>query len=345
MNRRQFLQYSTAWSASLALGTLSSCAHSPKVQLKDGTALDGIRIIDAHAHPGPLPGESSTSIRKMKELGMEASVFAAIGDFVSRSGGPSNLSEYQSTLAQLREVKSVARRGSIKLVLKAADVPISITPNDPPGAILAIEGGDPLKGDPNKVNDFYRIGVRMITLVHYRINELGDIMTSGPKHNGLTTAGRKVVERMQDLGMVVDVAHAHRRTLKDIAEMTSAPLVDSHTIPGGKGRARSWLDMELVAKTGGVICTWSFGHYARDSFYTWAEEIKQMMRSLGREHVGLGTDCGGGKGGELKRIHGFKDIRDLVKLGDAMQKAGLSREAVAAYMGGNFYRVLQNCIG
>lgn len=85
-------------------------------------------------------------------------------------------------------------------------------------------------------------------------------------HNGLTRAGRKVVERMQDLGMVIDVAHAHPITLKQITEMSSKPLVDSHTSPcpvedsSKCGRFRTWKDMELVAKTGGVVCTWPWAY-------------------------------------------------------------------------------------
>jgi len=81
-----------------------------------------------------------------------------------------------------------------------------------PGAILAIAGGGPLGGNPDRVDGFYSLGVRMITLMHYRNNELGDIMIGwggrkgDPIANGLTSAGRNVVKRMQDLGMMVDVA-------------------------------------------------------------------------------------------------------------------------------------------
>jgi hypothetical protein len=63
--------------------------------------------------------------------------------------------------------------------------------------------------------------------MHYTINEIGDIATENPKHKGLTHFGKRVVEKMQEMGMVVDVAHAHSLTLKDIAAISSKPIMDS----------------------------------------------------------------------------------------------------------------------
>jgi microsomal dipeptidase-like Zn-dependent dipeptidase len=67
-----------------------------------------------------------------------------------------------------------------------------------------------------------------------------------------------------------------------------------------------------------------------------------MKRRLGMAHVGLGTD-GGGSLPDL--IEGYRDVRDLVRLVAAMQEVGFSHEEIAAYMGGNFHRVLKDCIG
>jgi microsomal dipeptidase-like Zn-dependent dipeptidase len=66
-----------------------------------------------------------------------------------------------------------------------------------------------------------------------------------------------------------------------------------------------------------------------------------MKGRLGMDHVGLGTDGGGG----VHCIDGYYDVRDLVHLVDAMQEVGLSHEDIKSYMGGNFYRVLRHCIG
>ena len=152
--------------------------------------------------------------------------------------------------------------------------------------------------------------------------------------------------------MVVDVAHAHPRMLKDIAGMNPRPLLDSHTSPCPSqdarqcGRQRTWQDMELIAKTGGVVCTWPMAFnrsgQMRRTFPDWAWEILEMKKKLGIDHVGLGTDGGG----NIPRlIEGYRDVGDLPKLAAAMEEVGLTPEEVRAYMGGNVRRLLQTCIG
>ncbi len=364
MNRRQFMRYSAFCGFSLTLGNLFSCTSTPKISKEDQALLKGIKFIDAHSHPDwyhPCIPYSTSNIKIMKELGMVASCFAAVGDNVFISDGRLRGSEYQNTMVELEWWKRFAKSGKIKLVLKSSDVPNSIGLDSPPGAILSIEGGDPLEGEPGRINEFYRLGVRMITLIHDRNNELGDTMARyknidpGPMNNGLTRSGYEVVERMWSLGMVVDVAHAHSETLRQIAELAEGshkPLLDSHTSPCPDersprcGRFRKWRDMELVAKTGGVVCTWpqayKWGNILRRTFLDWAREILEMKNRLGMDHVGLGTDGGPPS---FDFIDGYRDIRDLVHLVRAMQEVRFSHEEIAAYMGGNLYRVLQSCIG
>lgn len=357
MDRRQFLRYSIASGALFFAGDPFLSAEL----LGDMP----LRIIDAHAHPDRYVADSrrsedtTSTLKSIKALGMTASSFAAIGDLVFLSQGRVPGTEYHSTKAQLEWwIKGIVRKGEVKLVLKVSELPDASRPDRAPGAILAIEGGDCLGGRPERVNEFHDMGIRMITLVHYRNNELGDIMRMfgnlqpGRMNNGLTSAGRKVVRRMEELGMVVDVAHAHPNTLKEIAEISSNPLVDSHTSPcpsedsSVRGRFRTWKEMELIAKTGGVICTWPFAYkqesYVRMTFLDWAKEILKMKNRLGMEHAGLGTDGGGHL---PKLIDGYRDVRDLTKLVTAMRDVGFSNDEIAAFMGGNFCRVLQQCIG
>jgi microsomal dipeptidase-like Zn-dependent dipeptidase len=364
MNRRQFLRYSAFCGLSVSLESFYPFAQSFSASKNDQPLLKGLQIIDAHAHPdryiyNSRPTDNTSTLRAIKKLGMVASCFAAVGDSVFLNQGRVPGTEYHSTKTQLEWwLKDIVKPGKVKLVLKASDVPAAINEDSPPGAILAIEGGDALRGDPDTVNEFYRLGVRIITLIHYRNNGLGDTMrmwrnlSPGPPSNGLTPAGRKVVERMQDLGIIIDVAHAHTATLKQIGEISSRPLVDSHTNPCPMedplqcGRSRTWKEMELIAKTDGVVCTWPLaytrGATTRITFSHWAKEILEMKNRLGIEHVGLGTDGGGDLPG---LIEGYRDIGDLPKLVKAMQEVGFLHAEIAAYMGGNFYRVLRSCIG
>ncbi|RLC19210.1 MAG: hypothetical protein DRI24_00770 [Deltaproteobacteria bacterium] len=346
IDRRQFLNYTGSLAAAVLFSNLFSCVSSQLKPLKNENILKGVLIIDAHAHPEKMcRGPESPSIKDMQYIGMEASSFAAVGDLscIKRQ----KFSEYKRTFGQFyRNPQKLVKHGKIEPVLFAEDIPNSLGPSDPPGAIFAIEGGDCLEGKPENVDAFYYHGVRMITVVHRRNNEIGDSMNPMTReywNGGLTTAGRKIIERMQELGMMVDVAHAHKKTLKQIAEISAAPLIDSHTNPGSGHRQRSWEEMEQVAKTGGIICTWPQAFPKRSTFQSWAEEIFKMKQRLGIEHVALGTDGGGLIDCEL--IHGYKNIRELPYLATSMQKIGLTTEDISAYMGGNFYRIFKQCVG
>jgi microsomal dipeptidase-like Zn-dependent dipeptidase len=78
------------------------------------------------------------------------------------------------------------------------------------------------------------------------------------------------------------------------------------------------------------------------TFRDWAREILEVKQRIGIDHVGLGTDGGGGL---PARIAGYRNIMDLPKLAGAMLEVGLTWEDVRAYMGGNVERVLKTCLG
>jgi microsomal dipeptidase-like Zn-dependent dipeptidase len=203
MNRREFLRYSVFCGISATTGRLFPYAQASQVPTTDKPLSENLRIIDAHAHPDRYvynshPTDNTSTLKAIKKLGMVASCFAAIGDSVFLNQGRVPGTEYSQTKTQLEWwLKGIIKSGRVKLVLKASDVPDAIGSDIPPGAILSIEGGNPLEGNPDRVDEFYRLGVRMITLVHYRNNELGDIMRMfrnldpGREHNGLTPAGRR----------------------------------------------------------------------------------------------------------------------------------------------------------
>jgi membrane dipeptidase len=123
----------------------------------------------------------------------------------------------------------IVKSGNVKLVLKSSDIPKAPKPGDTPGCILAIEGGDPLAGNPDRVNEFYNYGVRLITLIHYSNNQLGDCMKNwrlNPAEEGGSRPRHRVWKRCGTV--VVSTRPCDSQTLKQIAEEAKAVL-DSHT--------------------------------------------------------------------------------------------------------------------
>ncbi len=128
-------------------------------------------------------------------------------------------------------------------------------------ALMGIEGGHSIENDMRLLRDYYRLGVRYMTLTWSNTNEWAD--SSGdiddPKvqhHNGLTDFGKQVVEEMNRLGMMVDISHVSDKTFWDAIATTKAPVIASHSSARALVDApRNMTDdmLRAVAKNGGVV--------------------------------------------------------------------------------------------
>jgi len=128
-------------------------------------------------------------------------------------------------------------------------------------ALMGIEGGHSIENDIRLLRNYYRLGVRYMTLSWSNTNEWAD--SSGdihdpdiPHHNGLTEFGKQVVLEMNRLGMMVDISHVADKTFWDAIAVTRAPLIASHSSARALVNApRNMTDDMLmaVAKNGGVV--------------------------------------------------------------------------------------------
>jgi len=123
-------------------------------------------------------------------------------------------------------------------------------------ALLGIEGGHIIEDDLRALNTFYRLGVRYMTLTHSRPNNWADSSGGKPRWNGLNDFGRKVVERMNRLGMMVDISHVSDKAFYDTLAVTRAPVIASHSSCRALCNVpRNMNDdmLRALAKNGGVI--------------------------------------------------------------------------------------------
>jgi membrane dipeptidase len=222
-------------------------------------------------------------------------------------------------------------------VLSPADIE-RIKTSGQPGIIFATEGGDFIDGKPERVELAHRMGIRHLQLVHYRINDLGDIQTEEPRHQGLSKLGETVIAECNRLGIIIDVAHATRAMTERVAALSKAPILLSHVNlpspndPRPLSRMISQEHAKLVAATGGVIGIWPAG-FAFASLDEYAEGLAQMAELVGVDHVGIGSDMDGGID---EVFHHYGEYPRLLK---AMLDKGFSVEDIAKIVGGNHARV------
>lgn len=141
-------------------------------------------------------------------------------------------------------------------------------------ALMGIEGGHSIENDIHLLRDFYRLGVRYMTLSWSNTNEWAD--SSGdiddPKvehHNGLTDFGREVVREMNRMGMMVDISHVSDKTFYDAIAATKAPVIASHSSSRElTDHPRNMTDdmLRAVAKNGGVVQVNFFNAFIDENF-------------------------------------------------------------------------------
>ncbi|MCO6417584.1 membrane dipeptidase [Siccirubricoccus sp. KC 17139] len=215
----------------------------------------------------------------------------------------------------------------------------ALAPGAGPAVVVAAEGADFLEARLEGLERaFATHGLRHLQLVHYRVNELGDIQTEPPEHQGLTAFGAEVVRACNRLGVVVDVAHASFATVQRAVEVAAKPVVLSHTSltnrPGPRSRQITADHARLVARTGGVIGIWPPSTIF-PTLRAYAEGMARAADVVGARHVGLGSDMLG-----LLSPACFGDYRETPALAAALLKVGFSTDEAAGVLGGNYARVL-----
>ena len=241
-----------------------------------------------------------------------------------------NATEQAATIAQAIE------RDDLLAIRAPADA-VRARAAGRPGILVGFEGGDVLEGSLERLKELHAGGTRLIQLVHYRVNELGDIQTEDPVHRGLTSFGADAVRTCNQLGIIVDVAHATLEATRQTAKATTRPLLLSHTFltdaPRRYTRGITREHARAVAETGGVVGVVPFPS-AFATLQDYVGGIVRMVDAIGVNHVGIGGDLAGIPGAPPYRR--FEQFPEIVQM---LQNRGFSSEDVAKIAGGNFMRL------
>ena len=123
-------------------------------------------------------------------------------------------------------------------------------------ALMGMEGGHMINDDLGQLRKYAALGVRYLTLTHFKNNNWADSSTDKPAHNGLTPFGKDVVRELNRLGMMVDISHVADKTFYDALAVTDAPVIASHSSCRAiANHPRNMTDemLRALAKNGGVV--------------------------------------------------------------------------------------------
>ena len=160
-------------------------------------------------------------------------------------------------------------------------------------ALMGIEGGHSIENDIHLLRDYYRLGVRYMTLSWSNTNEWadssGDIKDEKVQHhNGLTDFGKQVVLEMNRMGMMVDISHVADKTFWDTIATTKAPVIASHSSSRALVSApRNMTDdmLRAVAKNGGVVQVNFFNGFIDQTFLKRAEDQAKDQEAAVQKYV------------------------------------------------------------
>jgi len=207
--------------------------------------------------------------------------------------------------------------------------------------LLGCEGGDFLDGDLRRLEQARAAGVTVLTLVHYRVGEIGDVQTEPSVHGGLSRFGRAVVAECDRLGIVVDCAHASFATTMDVLEVSSQPVIISHGQLGHDGAAHPRLltteHAAAVASAGGLIGAWPTG-LTSQSLADFGTEIIRLTEAAGPDRVAIGTDL---DGNYKPVLTSYAQLADLAGL---LRDRGLTADRIRQILGGNAADLLRRTI-
>jgi len=345
-------------------GAATAPPRSPSVDAERRAAgiafLQRYPTFDLHAHPGRffMAGaprsafvdsyaqlDPDSAITDMRHGGLAGAMFATVADLAvlgkterglgaTRAFAPGEA--HDDHLRQIDAARALFDANDIALARTSVDIHDAHAARAIAG-FISVEGGDFIEDQLDRIAQAAALGVRSITIIHYRVNQIGDTQTEAPVHHGLTPLGRATIRAMEQAGMLVDLSHASFDTVKQATAIATRPMLLSHSniapVAGPHPRLISLDHARLVTATGGVVGCVPAG-FAQASFEDFVETILRMIDRLGVDHVAIGTDM------DFTYRSVLPSYRDWPALAETLLARGLAEDEAAKVMGGNAMRIL-----
>ena len=244
----------------------------------------------------------------------------------------------------LNEIEAMVSKSS-------AHVNIAYTPADlyrlksegKKAIMMGIENGYAIGKDIANVERFRNRGIVYMTLCHNGNNQLCGSCRDNEQNSGVNAFGEQVIQEMNRVGMMVDISHAGVQTFYDALEISTKPIVASHSSARALcNHPRNLYDdqMRALAAKGGVAQVTLYNGFLKEVGQATIEDaiahLNHMVDVMGIEHVGIGTDFDGDGG-----IIGCASASELINFTRHLLKERYSEEDIRRIWGGNFLRMME----
>lgn len=291
--------------------------------------------------------------------GVDVVVYSVGGDSIAHTNGRDRkLLATVENIVNLRDARA-GMDPPATLVRTRADLPDS--PDGVLRFLLHLEGGTPLEGSPQALEALFELGLRSMQPTWNLRNELGDGVAERDTSGRLSRFGVQVVGRMQELGMLVDLAHMAESTFWHTLEVTEGPVVVSHANARAvHDHPRNVSDTQVaaIAERGGVIGVHTLPTFAGgNTVGHLLDHVAHLVKVAGVEHVAFGGDfvaCDGPRPAREALFHdprkppptldGLTEAHELAAFTAGLLSRGFDEAQAAAILGGNYARVLRQVL-
>jgi membrane dipeptidase len=302
-----------------------------------------LRLIEQGEDTGLWENELSVDIQKLRKGNVAAQFFALYVDLAQTQTPLETclmmLDRFYLELEKNREHISLATSYK-EFLANEATGKIS--------AFLTIEEGATLQGKLSNLRNFYRLGVRLITLSWNYPNEIGFPNAKEEcRDKGLTGFGQEVVSEMNHLGMLIDVSHLSDGGFYDVARLSTQPFVASHSNARAvTGHARNLTDemIRILAEKGGVTGINFAKQFLGDDpelsrIADMVRHIKYIRDIGGIEVLAIGTDFDG-----IKPRQEIANSGEMGKLADSLAANGFTEAEIEKIFYQNALRVIRDVL-
>ena len=236
--------------------------------------------------------DNQVNLPKMKKGGLDVSwfvVYTGQGELTDEGFDAAYVEAINSFKAIHKLTEEIAPE-EIQLATTSAEA-IKINSEGKKVAMIGVENGYPVGEEVGRVKEFYDLGARYMSLSHNGHSQLCDSNTGEEEniwlHNGVSELGKEVIIEMNKWGMMIDVSHPSKEAMRDMIELSKAPIIASHSSARALCNHSRNLDDEQLAwmkKNGGVVQTVAFGSYVNtEKSKKFNEASKSVMEEIAKD--------------------------------------------------------------
>ncbi len=237
--------------------------------------------------------DNQVNIPKMKKGGLDVSwliVYTGQGE-LTKEGYESAYNKAILKFKAIHKLTNEIAPDEIELAVTSEEAR-NINKSGKKVAMIGIENGYPIGTDVNRVKEFYDLGARYMSLSHNGHSQLCDSNTGERDsiwlHNGVSDLGRKVIKEMNKWGIMIDVSHPSKESMRDIIDLSKAPIIASHSSSRALcNHSRNLDDEQLmwIQKNGGVVQTVAFSAYVNaEKNKKFSEASKALIDEIAADH-------------------------------------------------------------